>query len=392
MINYEKAAEKIFRALKGHGYKVVGFQSTGERTVDPEAMRLFYVVDPNIMVNLDDDLEEVKFNKSKNEKLSNIESAKKAVENIAREFLLDFTIRNYGKNIKPKDFSYQAKKRQEVSEARFGKMHGRKKVSYQPLQEIRVKVKHKKKVDDEKRGSRSRNIESIFLERGEERFKFPENNLNAARAAARHMENKGSLHDDIGKKIIEAARIQRRLREFNHYLRKNKLIDESNHEYVDYIKETIKEIRSDFQSLQKPTKYETFKEEFAGKENYTKELNENPERIEASFGTDKLQDEFFDVMPIVNNIITTKEAWKKDIEDASEEELYIDEEELDTSAYMFESKRHEKAYKLEVISEHITNKNLQKLLEDLTYKIKNNIEPDEFEINTIKKVFSNINR
>ena len=48
-------------------------------------------------------------------------------------------------------------------------------------------MRHKKAVNEEIRGARSRNIHSIFVQRGEERFKMAENNLQMARAMARHV-------------------------------------------------------------------------------------------------------------------------------------------------------------------------------------------------------------
>ena len=68
-VNYSTVAEKIFRVLKGHGYSVQMFDDQeGNEISNPQEARFFYVDQPNIMVNLSPENEEVKIQKP-NEKL-----------------------------------------------------------------------------------------------------------------------------------------------------------------------------------------------------------------------------------------------------------------------------------------------------------------------------------
>ena len=94
----------------------------------------------------------------------------------------------------------------------FSSMSGSSKTSYQGLDNVKLIVRHKKEVNEEVRGSRSRNIHSIFIQRGDERFKMAENNLKAARAMARHIKNGGEPFDTVGNAINEMATEQKTMK------------------------------------------------------------------------------------------------------------------------------------------------------------------------------------
>ena len=110
----------------------------------------------------------------------------------------------------------------------FGQMTGSTKTSYQPLDNIKIVVKHRKPVNEESRGARSRNIHSIYIQRGEEKFKMQENSLRAARAMARHIHNGGEMFDSTGQSITEMAKESRELSEFVRYVRGANLVNEAN--------------------------------------------------------------------------------------------------------------------------------------------------------------------
>jgi len=93
------------------------------------------------------------------------------------------------------------------------KMTGTTRSSYQKVGECKVIIRHTARVDEDKFGSRSRNINSIFIEtKGGERFKMSENNLHGARAMARHLSNSGSPFDTVGVKITTMMEEMKQLR------------------------------------------------------------------------------------------------------------------------------------------------------------------------------------
>ena len=135
----------------------------------------------------------------------------KQLKNLAKQNLLNTQIKVFGKEITPKDFAYQAQKFKDntmenvVSEASLSRMSGSKKTSYQTLESVKIILRHRKPVSEEVRGSRSRQIQAIFLEQAGERFRFPQNHLAGARAMARHMYEGGNMQDTLGEYIIESV-------------------------------------------------------------------------------------------------------------------------------------------------------------------------------------------
>ena len=105
---------------------------------------------------------------------------------------------------------------------------------HQTLENIKIVVKHKKFVNEEVRGCRQ--IHSIFIQRGDERFKL-ENNLQMARAMA-PVQKGGEVFDEVGTKIIEMADLKK-LPEFVRYVQTAKIVNEDNEEYVALAKENI---------------------------------------------------------------------------------------------------------------------------------------------------------
>jgi DNA-binding PadR family transcriptional regulator len=95
--------------------------------------------------------------------------------------------------------------------------------SVNQLENARIVVKHKRTVDEEKRGARTRQIESIFIENAEgERFKFPSTNVTAAKAMARHVQEGGAPFDDFGQHIYG---VMEELNQLKTFQRKNKRND-----------------------------------------------------------------------------------------------------------------------------------------------------------------------
>jgi len=136
-----------------------------------------------------------------------------------------------------------------IVEASLGSMRGSIKTSNQPLGSTKIIVKHSKPVNEEVRGSRSRNIQKIFIENNEERFLFPSKNLNGARAMARHLYNGGVMHDTVGESIVAMCTELKTLKEFANYVKKQGLINEENNDYVELAKQHINTIKETFKKL-----------------------------------------------------------------------------------------------------------------------------------------------
>ena len=84
-VDYNTVSEKLFKVLKGHGYSVQMFDNNeGKEIIDPQQARFFYIKNPNIMVNLDQDNAEIKMHKGPTS-VENIEKSIQSVRNLARD-------------------------------------------------------------------------------------------------------------------------------------------------------------------------------------------------------------------------------------------------------------------------------------------------------------------
>jgi len=249
-ISVKTDADKVFNLLKGYGYEVDTFDKVGEVVGDPADAIRFFVEDPNLLVTLNVPREEIRLSVSEN--TEETDTLRNQLSNVARDHLMTLDFRLFGKTLKPTSEKINIDKEIEmesVTEATLGSSYGSIKTSYQPLDNVKLVVKHTKPVNEEVRGARSRNISKIFIQANEERFLFPSKNLQGARAMARHIYNGGTMHDTVGESIIQMCKDARTLREFVRYVTTKGLVTETNNEYITLAKEHIDNIRNSFKRI-----------------------------------------------------------------------------------------------------------------------------------------------
>lgn len=108
MTKFDTLAKQIFSLLKGSGFKIKIFDNEGNQTPDPEVGRRFFVLDPNIMVTLDEDGNRIEFSKGVDVD-DNILGVQKNIKKLADKAQINSDIKVFGKSIQPKDYAYQAK-------------------------------------------------------------------------------------------------------------------------------------------------------------------------------------------------------------------------------------------------------------------------------------------
>lgn len=101
-------AEKIFALLKGNGLKIKIYDVNGAETSDPAAGVRFFAADPNILVTINDSLNHIEFSKGGGSD-RRVDHIAKSVRQLADEFMMNTRTKVFGKAIRPKDYSYQAK-------------------------------------------------------------------------------------------------------------------------------------------------------------------------------------------------------------------------------------------------------------------------------------------
>jgi hypothetical protein len=199
--------------LSGLSHSVALRDKEGRATVNAEDAVYLYIKDKATLILVKHDIKEIEIWYDPNE--ADIEWIKNEVKpratTTARRYLYSTTTRSYDGEIRPKDFVHRTR----TDEAR-----NTSKSSYHPLGETKIIIRHSKKVDEEKRGARSRNIQDVFIEHKGERFRYPHKHLLGARVMALHVDQGGKPWDQLGEKIAEVSRRRTDIMELLRYSKK----------------------------------------------------------------------------------------------------------------------------------------------------------------------------
>ncbi len=222
----ENVASDVFDFLKSRFQIDSTLDKDGKPTSEPSEMEVFgfnFITSNNknlgkIVINLSDDSEsrnsikvvisqDISNSISQNQK--DIRGFLIDLRRFAKSHMLGFDIRNIDRSNVNK-----------MIESKFGDLSGSVKTSIQPLDNIKIIIKHTANVDTTQRAARSRRIGKIYLSNNAgERFLLPFVSLNAARAMAQHLCAGGSIYDSIGSSICQLVQEKKSLAKF---LRKTK--------------------------------------------------------------------------------------------------------------------------------------------------------------------------
>jgi hypothetical protein len=279
---YDQLAEELFQILKGFDKTLTLFDDNGNRVYEPKSSRRMFVEPDKMMLSVDED----GANSSVNLFLSDVADVQhlerfiNTLRHLSTRFNVLFNVRKYNKQLSPKDFAYanlpvaegaivpiHPKDRHchlsyddtviQIFGEGISPLYGTIKTSYQKFGESRLIVKHTARINEDKRGSRSRNIHSMFVENNRgEKFRFPVVHLSGARAWTQHINQGGSPFDQVGSWIVEAATESAKLADINKHIKRNKLaVSEDIANLQGQIKQRIYEIRSRFVRLSRQRIY-----------------------------------------------------------------------------------------------------------------------------------------
>ena len=278
-----------------------------------------------------------------------------------------------------------AKVKEKVSEASLGKMTGSRKSSYQPLADsVKIIVRHNKDVNEEVRGARSRNIHSILIQRGEEKFKMAENNLSAARAMARHLHNGGETYDEIGEAITDMAKEFSKLKEFVGYVRKSKLVNEENEEFVSLAIENINNIRTTFKRLSGVKSYATAVESVKDYNNV--ELLQDDLDLESKFTETHFDDKVANAMDSLKAMTSRKRSFESKITKAIELESFAGLKDMlaEDDLLEFEGINQQLGHKVTALGNTAKDETLGNYLHSISNKLNAGGQLSQFEYGAIK--------
>jgi hypothetical protein len=216
-INFNTVADRVFDQLKGFGYSIMVYDAENRQTANAEKGRKFYSTDDKFTVIIDEDNNVIKIKYGENTDLPKLKKLEDSIKNgIAKRYLIGVDRMPYtGKEIELKDVENMAK----VQES-LGPSMGSMKTSYQRTEGAKLIIRHNTAVNEEVRGSRSRNISALFIENAQgERFKYPHPHLLAARTMTLHVAEGGTPYDEVGQKIIGLSEERTQLLQVAKYIK-----------------------------------------------------------------------------------------------------------------------------------------------------------------------------
>lgn len=300
----------MFKILKGSGATVQMYTDEGESTVDPDQARRFYLPKVGSMINLDEteSKREIRVSVNQNADLNEFKDTLFQLKQLANRSIIEYTLKNFTKEIKPKDQDYQAQKVRDMKiDEGISPAYGSSKSSYQKLESARLIIKHTKPVNEESRGSRSRNISAIYIENAEgERYKMPTNNLAGGRAMLRHVKEGGTPHDEFGQYIQEQTVELKKLKEFANYSKRNGLVNEDTAEIVEAVSQRIASIRETINKLKGCKCYNETKEKFEAREVKINETDRT--KLRNQFTVRTFDESLDDALPYVNALVKEMKA------------------------------------------------------------------------------------
>jgi len=224
-IDYNTVADRIFDQLKGFGHDIIVFDKDGRQTANGNKGRSFYSKDQKFTIILDEknNIIQIKYGETTDrQKLKRLEQTVR--NGIAKKFIINVDLIPYtGKEIELKDVENMAKVQESLSPTM-----GSTKTSYQQTEGAKLIIRHNTAVNEEVRGSRSRNISALFIENAQgERFKYPHNHLTGARIMTQHVAEGGTPYDEVGQKIIGLSEERNQLSQVSKYIKSQGLQEQA---------------------------------------------------------------------------------------------------------------------------------------------------------------------
>lgn len=387
-----------FLDSKGVSSEISMYDGDGATVNTPADARRWYVRKWNAMVIWDDTDEPntIIFEKSPSMSLREFDGFRRALRAVANKYGMMFRIRSDFKQYELRGTPENEKDKNmlNVSEARMSKLYGSIKTSYQNIGEVRVLIRHGAAIDEEVRGSRSRNIKAIFFENNGERVRFPSNLLIGARAMASHMDKGGVMGDDVGSYIIEQCENYAKLVGFVRYIRSNKLINEDSEDVFNVVKENIFSIRNDFKKLTGSTTYDVCSARIQSRPEAA--LNEEPiDGLRDMFTVRKFDETFQDILPVISKMVQEKDEFNRRIEESASNAVLVS---PDFSRNAFNAIEYDtKSKKVghfvsEVAASMVENLELAEFMAKIGKTLCNEGEINPFEFQVIQSVMTNMSR
>lgn len=264
MINLDAVSTETFQILRSFDLTVVMYDDDGNAVSEPEEARRFFASPRNLLVSIIDenDNSTLRLYLGQSSSLKEDKQLRRLVQTLrkcASKYNLMFQPRKQSKELTPKDFATRASvtegenKMIDLTEGLYGTSRS----SYLALENARMIIRHKKKIDETRLGARSRMIESILIENAAgERFLMPTQQLAPARAMTQHVNHGGTFADELGTHILRMGQAYSDLGQCSQFIQYNTaVLPESAVPIREQCKGSRKNLRKSFARLAKESTY-----------------------------------------------------------------------------------------------------------------------------------------
>jgi hypothetical protein len=321
MRELDKVAENLFDKIRTRFENVNLGDEKSKRTSDPEKARFFnfdYVAKDgqnfgNVSMSIvDGDGLKIYFSKNITDNLDTEQQDEwfaflRSIRQFAKQNFMSFDARDINKSgLDLRDIKQQAK-----ADAKFtgndltgtsavaeSKMYGTRNMSFQECGPVKIRVKHSAAVDEERRGSRSRNIEAIYLDNhlGERRL-LPFTNLHGARAMAMHCSQGGDIQDDIGRGIENMVTEMGAMRHFVREAKRRQFEDAETSQMAHAAVQRYGELKSHLHHLAGHKGYTEFRDSYQPEADIEDDID--VDALRERFVKKVYNDKFNDALPYV---------------------------------------------------------------------------------------------
>ena len=249
MRELDKISNELFEKVRARFDHISIGDEKAQQITDPESARFFnfdYISENgenfgNVTISLvDEDTLKIYFSSNITEALDEEQEQEwhkflRSLKKFARRNMLQFDVRDINRsNLDLKDLRQQSqsdstydKEELAIAESRLYGHGNNKHMSFGDVGTHKLIIKHKDQIDPDRRGSRTRQIEHIFVETPlGERFLLNHTNLHGARATANHLRHGGRFGDEGSELINEMVKEMASMKHFVRSMRNRTFEDQ----------------------------------------------------------------------------------------------------------------------------------------------------------------------
>jgi hypothetical protein len=315
----EFIAQDLFDKIRSRFYNLEMGDDIGTKVTDPRSARFFdfdFVIEGNLLGRVSISINDVGslkifYGQGILDKADSIITKMwydflREMRLFAKRRMLRFDTRDITKsNLNKADYGYLAKNGSKEQTMKESSMYGSSKSSYKPVKNgTRLIIRHSGPIQTETRGSRRRNIKSIYIENREgERYKMPFNHMATAEALAMHVNEGGRPYDARGQAITKMGESVMQLASFKRQVGSHDSMNSEANAIYERACQKLESLRTQLGRLSKPKYYQEWSESFYENSDQLILDQATLEDYKSKFTVNTFNEELAQYFPLIHSIM-----------------------------------------------------------------------------------------